>query len=514
LKAWPVNRVLRDGRMVARVMSAIALMSIAVLAGAFVAGAVPLPETFHLPPATILMIAVFIAALPLLLQNWRTAALVFLAWLMVEDLFRKLAGNDLTIYFVKDVLYVVLLAAIATDGTFKGAWRSATAGVRWWLYALVAWALVMSIPTGLEDWRVPLVGLRLDFLYVPLVALGYEMVRTARGPQRWLVRLAILGGAASVVGLIQAVIGPSFLAPDEPTPGLTHLVLVRGLPETGSVYRPTGTFVDPGRFESAALIALTIGLAAALVSRGRRRVWATIAALTGAASVWVSGGRASLLAALALVMIAAVGTASTGGRRFLRKGTAAAGIAAASAVLVVVVSPALFHSRLLWYEATLNPQSPGNEWSSRWDAYGGDTLRGVALGGLIGQGTGEESLGKQYLYGALDPSAPIYQVEGGYAALAVEWGVVGLALWVGWSVAWVRRQWRIVRMCRGSPAAGTGLVLLGWTLFFLFLHFFAGLQGFQNYLANAYFWLLSGVIAALPEASRRDDGRGSNVADA
>jgi hypothetical protein len=512
---WPMRRREQAGPTPATVVSAIAAASIAVVAGALAAGAVPLPETLRLSSVALLLGAIFIAALPLLLHNWRAAALVFIAWLLVEDLFRKLAGNDLTIYFAKDVLYAVLLVAMAADPTFRGAWRTATGGVRWWLYALIAWAVVMSVPTGLQDWRLPLIGLRLDFLYVPLVALGYQMARRAREMQRWLVRLAILGAAASAVGIVQSIVGPSFLAPTQPTPGLGHLVLIRGLPQLGMVYRPTGTFVDPGRFVSVALVALAVGLGAVLTTKGRMRLWASVATLCSAGAVWVSGGRAGFLAGLALVAIAALGTALTQSRPVLGKTAAVAGIAIASFILLAAVQPNLFHSRLLWYQRTLDPGSQENEWLFRWDAYGGDTLRGVALGEFIGQGTGQESLGKQYLYGGSERSPiGLYEVEGGYAAVAVEWGIVGLALWIGWTVAWARRQWQAVRMARGSPAAAAGLVFLGWMLFFLFLRFFTGLQAFQDYIANAYFWLLSGVIFALPEAARhrQEDGPAAALA--
>ncbi len=493
-------------KLISTVAGTIAALGVAVLAGALAADAVPIPGISRLSPALVVIGVFFVATLPMLLRSWRAAAIVFFAWLIVEDLFRKLAGNDLAFYFLKDVLYAVLLGAMALDPTFRGTWRKATGSARLWLYALIGWAIVMAVPTGLQDWRLPIVGLRLDFLYVPLVALGYEMVRSIQGMPRWLVTMAILGGAASLVGVIQALVGPPFLAPAQPTPGLGHLVLIRSLPQSGTVFRPTGTFVDPGRFDSMTLTALVIGMAAVAATRGRSRLWAVVASLCAAGGVWVSGGRADFLAGLALVAIAALGTARAEARPALGKAVVLAGIAIASVLVLAAIQPSLTHSRLTWYQATLDPRSQENEWSFRWDAYATDTARGIALGGLMGQGTGRESLGKQYLYGGSNESpVGLYQVEGGYASLAIEWGVLGLALWVGWSVAWVRRQWRAVRMSRGSPAAAVGFVFLGWMLFFLFFHFFSGLAAFQDYVANAYFWLLSGALFALPEVARRND---------
>src|ERR1700674_4104696 len=39
-----------------------------------------------------------------ILNDWRTGVLLFLTWLLFEDLARKYLGNSLTIYFVKDFL--------------------------------------------------------------------------------------------------------------------------------------------------------------------------------------------------------------------------------------------------------------------------------------------------------------------------------------------------------------------------------------------------------------------------
>lgn len=451
---------------------------LAVVAGAAVAGG--LPSVGSVPAGALVGAVLAVVALPLALGRWQAALGFFLLWLVVEDLVRKLAGNDLRVYFVKDAVYLPVLAGLLAAPAVREAWRQATGRARLWLYALVGWALVMSVPTAFEDWRLPLVGLRLDFLYAPLVLAGFAMGREPGRLRRWLAGLALLGGAASAVGVAQAVLGPGFLAPAGPTPGLGHLVLIRGLPGSAAVYRPTGTFVEPGRFASMAVVALAVCLAALLVG-GRRRpaVWA--AAVAVAAAVWIQGGRGGVLVGAFLVALAAVGVPFALRRPALGRAAAAAAVALLAVTLLAVFWPGLFSSRLAWYRDTLDPRSPRSEWAFRWTSYGGDTVRGMRLGGLIGQGTGRESLGKQYLYGGPERSpVGLYQVEGGYASVAVEWGVVGLVLWVGWTVAWARRQWACVRAARGSPLAAAGLVLFGWMLFFLFFGFFGGLQGFQN----------------------------------
>ena len=147
-----------------------------------------------------------------------------------------------------------------------------------------------------------------------------------------------------------------------------------------------------------------------------------------------------------LVALGAIASAFGERHPALGRAGMVAAIGLGAIFLFSALVPDLFTSRLDWYTQTLDPRSSENEWSFRWDSYGGDTRRGIDIGGLIGQGTGSESLGKQYLYGDSEGApAGSYQVEGGYASIAVEWGAVGLALWTLWTLAWLYRQWRCIR---------------------------------------------------------------------
>lgn len=461
-----------------------------------------------LPPAALIAGFGAVALAPALTRHWETATGVLFAWLVVEDLVRKLAGNDLRVYFVKDLFFALAVVALATSGTgLARDLRQATGAAGRVLGVLVVWAVVLSVPTALEDWRIPVVGLRLDFLYVPLVVAGWRIARDQGRLVRWLTGLALLSGIGSLIGVVQAFVGPSFLAPGVPVRGLGNLVLVRGTATSGPVYRPTGTFVDPGRFSSFANVGLALCLAALFVTvGGRRRLVAAATAACGA-GVWVSGGRAGFIAAVALIALAVIGGPWALGRPSLSRAGGVVLAALMGLAVLSVTAPELLETRLRWYQETLDPRSPTNEWAFRWRSYSGATAGGIFRGGLVGQGTGRESLGKQYLYEGGDPAdAEIYgyQTEGGYAAVAIEWGVVGLALWVTWTAAWLARAHGAVRRRRGDPVAASAVVLVAWLWFFLVIGFFGGLQGFQNYLANAYFWLLSGVVFGIGASTVHD----------
>jgi hypothetical protein len=474
----------------------LAFLALAVLVGGLVPQVIAPLRPLALSPAAAVLILAFIIAVPYLLKNWRVMLGVFLVWLVLEDLFRKLAGNDLWIYFAKDVAFLILLLGLFLDPGFRERWRAATGATRFVLYALVAWALIMSVPSWWVDPRLPFIGLRLDFMYAPLVAAGFAIGSRGSSMRWWLLFAASVGAGISLIGVIQATIGPSFLSPGTATPGLIHLELFRGI--DSSVYRPTATFVDPGRFAAFAVLGFAVSLAAFVMSRGGKRILALTCAIANAAGIWVSGGRAGLVVGVLLVAFAAMAGPLVEGR--LAPGRAVgmlAGIVLAGVFLTALL-PGVVGARLRWYSETLDPRSSLNEWSFRADAAIENTGRALRIGGLFGQGTGTESLGKQYLTGDSNQIAGLYQVEGGYASIAVELGAVGVALWLAWSIGWTVRQWRSIKAGRGHRPATGAFVLFCWMLSFLFYWFVIGFQGFQNYVANAYFWLLSGVMFAVP----------------
>jgi O-antigen ligase len=352
-----------------------------------------------------------------------------------------------------------VFAGFFMDPAVRGAWKAATGRAGLALYALIAWAVVMAIPSAMVDWRLPLIGLRVDFLYVPLVVVGYVIARDRGELVRWVTWLAVVTALASSVGLIQSVVGPEFLRPSVATPGLERLELTRYAPDATEVLRPVGTFVEPGRFLSMALVGLTVSLGALLVTVRRRRAVAGVCTLINVAAVWVSGGRTGVVWGVLLVLAAALAPAIAERRPTVSRGVI---LAAAITVLIGVVSfiaPTLIASRAELYAATLDPGARTNEWSFRWTSYSRDTMRGISFGGVLGTGTGNESLGRQYIHGGPGyESLGVYLVEAGYGSVAVEWGLVGLALWIVWSVVWLVRMIGRVKASLGDRVAAFGVV--------------------------------------------------------
>jgi len=115
-----------------------------------------------------------------------------------------------------------------------------------------------------------------------------------------------------------------------------------------------------------------------------------------------------------------------------------------------------------------------------------------------GYGIGTSGLGGQYVARIFHVQPVGVGVESGYGALVVELGIVGLLLWIVMSLAITVSAWKVVRKLRGSPWFPLGFVIFWYAFFLLFPATFGGIQAYEDFLLNAYFWLLLGVLFRLP----------------
>src|SRR5439155_12346399 len=118
--------------------------------------------------------------------------------------------------------------------------------------------------------------------------------------------------------------------------------------------------------------------------------------------------------------------------------------------------------------------------------------------GPSGYGIGASCLGVQYVTGLLGLPGPGIAVESGYGTLILELGIIGPLLWLLWTGALVREGWRMVRRLRGTPFFPVGFAILWFAFLLLFPFTFGGMQPYQNFVFNAYLWLLTGILFRLP----------------
>jgi hypothetical protein len=456
-------------------------------------------------------LAVALGAVSLaILDNWRTGFYFFLFWLLFEDLIRKYMGNNMAIYFGKDVLvgitYVSLLIAIRRGRA--QAFRPPFLIV----LSLFFWLAVLQIfnPDS-PSVAYGLLGMKLYFYYVPLMFVGYALADSGKELHRFLTINAVLAAVIAILGIIQGIAGPSFLNPTVLAPDIRELsTLYRYAPISGQiVYRPNSVFVSDGRFASYMLFAwiLMLGSAGYLVLSRRRRQWLILgaAALTAVAAL-MSAGRGMFINALGSGIVIAAGFLwgapwrwGQGQRamKAIRRGLLAAGL---GFLLAMLLFPQALGARWAFLVETLSPLSPASELRDRAVNYSFQELqKAFEYGGWwLGHGTGTTSLGVQYITRLLGKPRPPFGVESGYGNLLLEFGILGLSLWLLWTAALLVAAWKVVWRLKQTAYFPLAFAIF-WFSFLLLVPFtYGGLDAYQNYVFNAYFWLLVGVLFRLP----------------
>src|ERR1700737_117067 len=149
-----------------------------------------------------------------ILNDWRTGVLLFLVWLLFEDLARKYVGNSLTVYFAKD--FLIGIASIS----FFIAQRKRQVEVfkipfRFPLLLFFWFAVIQVFNTWSPNVLYGFLGLKVYFYYAPLMFLGYAMLERPKDLERFLVVNIVAGTVIGALGVAQSVLGIRFLTPDD-----------------------------------------------------------------------------------------------------------------------------------------------------------------------------------------------------------------------------------------------------------------------------------------------------------
>ena len=446
-----------------------------------------------------------------ILNDWRRGIYLFITWLLFEDLLRKYMGNNMAIYFGKDILiaitYVSLLKAprVANDGPFRPPFRHALS-----LFMLLGIAQVLN-PNSPSIFY-GLLGLKLYFYYVPLMFVGYKLIVTEADLHKFLVFNTGLAGLIALVGIIQTIVGLDFLNPrsGEDLDPLGHLT--RYTPSGVAVTRPPSIFVSDGRFGSYLLLAFIVGMGsvAYLLLRGKhgsKIVFPAVALVTVAAVMTGSRGAFSCVTGSLVLLCAGFLWGAPPGKlgrtRLLKAIRHSLVVIILAGGIMIAIFPKQIGARWTFYRETVLPDSPDSELFFRAWTYpianflGAWTDRDWALG----RGIGTSCLGLQYVTRILGVPAPRVGVENGYGALILEFGILGLVLWIIWTLSLVIAAGRLVLKLKGTWAFPVGLSIAWFACFLLFPCTWGSLVLYQNFILNAYLWLLVGVLFRLPTLS-------------
>jgi hypothetical protein len=450
------------------------------------------------------------------LSNWRNGLYFFLIWLMFEDFARKYLGNNMAIYFAKDVLAAALYLSF-----FLAYRRKEVTSFRPPFLVpilLFVWFGVMQVFNPASTNLVyGILGLKLFFFYVPLLFVGYALLNSEQQLRHFFFVNMILVIIIASLGVAQSVLGHTFLNPERPAEDLRELsTLYRVSPVSGLLsYRPTSVFVSTGRFANFLLVSLLliVGFLGYLLLRhkkGRNLTFFSLAIVSGA--IVLGAARGTLLWAVGSVLVFALAFiwgAPWRQREVIRVlrtiQRAALGVALGLGLLFFVFPETLL-SRVAFYQETLMPSSGSGALQERTWNYPMMNFLG-AFGyerWPYGYGIGTTSLGTQYVARFFGSKSPVTGVESGFGTLVIEMGIGGLLLWFIMSFAILFAAWRVVKKLRGSPWFPLAFVIFWYAGLLLFPMTFSGIQPYEDFVLNAYLWLLLGILFRLPTLAISD----------
>ena len=460
--------------------------------------------------AIVALVFVGLAFIIGMLNNWRNGLYFFLSWLLFEDFARKYLGNNMAIYFAKDVLLLIVYLSF-----FLAVRRKETPVLKIPFripLLLLVWFGIMQIFNPASPTIVfGLLGAKLYFAYVPLLFIGYALFNSEADLRRFFSFNFILALVIISLGIAQSILGHTFLNPMVTNDDLRELSTnYRVAPISGMIaYRPTSVFVSGGRFSDFIIVIwlMVLGFSGYLLLRhkqGRGLAFLTLAVTAGGAVLTASRGTfmwtlINGTAAIVAFIWGAPWKQREVARVFRGIQRTVMGVALAATVLFFIFPEAL-SSRLAVYQETLLPSSSASQLGERVWTYPVQNFVGAFYYERwpYGYGIGTASLGVQYVARFFHVKPPTAGTESGFGTLIVEMGVVGLLLWLVLAVSVCVSAWNVARKLKGTPWFPLGFVIAWYAFILLLPSTFGGIQAYQDFIMNAYLWLLLGVLFRLP----------------
>jgi hypothetical protein len=443
------------------------------------------------------------------LNDWRKGVYLFLAWILFEDFVRKYLGNNMAIYFAKDVLVLLLYLSFfrARRTNLDERFRPPFLVL---LLCFIFFGIIQVFNPSSTSIFYGLMGMKLYFLYVPLMYVGYYFIDSERRLRSFFAFNAVLILVVVGLGIAQAIIGHTFLNPTVIQEDIRDLsTTYRASPITGLVaYRPTSVFVSAGRFQNFQIVSwiLTLGYGGFLLLRSRKGRFIAFTCISVlAAGTLLTASRGVLLWNCIGALFIAAGFLwgapwrNREGVRVLRTIQRAAIFVGIAIIALMTIFPEQLSSRLAIYSETLDPTSPASELLSRTGDY---PLQNILLAfeyprWPYGYGIGTSSLGVQYVARIMHAAPMRIGVENGYGQLILELGILGLFLWIALATAISFSAWRAVKSLKGSPWFPIAFAIFWYVFLLAFPISFYAFIAYEDFVLNAYFWLLLGILFRL-----------------
>jgi hypothetical protein len=468
----------------------------------------------------LVLVALAFAALAVvvaILNDWHRGLYILLAWVVFEDLVRKYLGNNMAVFFGKDCLVIVLYLSFFVARSRKKVALFKPPFLKFFL--IFFWFGLMQVfNSNSTSLFYGLLGMKIDFLYFPLIYIGYALIEEEEDIRRFFSFNCVLILIVVGLGIAQSILGHTFLNPTVIQDDIRDLSMAyRTSPLTGlTAYRPNSVFVSTGRFQNFVTLSwiVSLGYGGYLLLRSKKG--RTLAFLTvGVAGVGVimstSRGVFMWCGGSALIIIGGFlwGAPWRQGEvlRIVRAIQRSILVAGLGLFATLEIFPDAVGSRFAIYSETLLPSSSASELAVRTGDY---PLRNFIAtfdypNWPYGYGIGTASLGIQYVARILHATPMRIGVENGFGQIILELGIIGLFLWIVLGASISITAWKVTKSLKGTPWFPLSFAIFIFAFLLLLPMSYYAFISYQDYISNAYLWILLGImfrLQTMPEATR------------
>jgi hypothetical protein len=466
------------------------------------------------------LIFVSIAVMIAILNDWRRGVYILLAWVVLEDLFRKYLGNNMVIFFGKYLLALILYLSFFVSRRKIGAAPFKPPFFRAFMF-FFWFGLIQMFNPGSNSIFYGILGMQVNFLYFPLIYIGYALIENDEDVQRFFSFNSVLVLVVVGLGIVQSVLGPTFLNPSHLQEDIRELsTTYRTAPISGLVaYRPNSVFVSAGRFQDFVILSwiISLGFGGYLLLRRRRGrllafltigVVAVGSIMSASRGVFMWGGGGALIIVGGFLWGAPWRQGEA--LRMVRAIQRSILFGGLGLFVVLALFPSELASRLAIYSETLSLSSPASELVNRTRDYPFKNFMGAFdyPRWPYGYGIGTSSLGVQYVARIMHAIPMGIGVENGYGQLVLELGIVGLILWIALAMSISFQAWRVTNALKGTVWFPISFAIFLYVTLLLLPMSYIAFITYQDFIINAYLWLLLGILfrlATLPKAIQQDE---------
>src|SRR5260221_8612075 len=156
------------------------------------------------------MAFVGLAVVVAILNDWRRGLYLLLGWILFEDLFRKYLGNNMAIFFTKDVLTIVLYIAFFAARRDRLVKKFKIPFLIPLLIFIWFGVIQMFNPASTSIFY-GILGMKVYFLYIPLIFVGYSLIESEQDLRKLFMFNMVLFLIVAALWISQAILCPKFL---------------------------------------------------------------------------------------------------------------------------------------------------------------------------------------------------------------------------------------------------------------------------------------------------------------